>query len=101
MFCRPFEPASNELMAEVLTPKARFLLRDFASKAISLSQWNSESLAALIKQVLADHEVKMPTLAIRLRVAVTGQKRSPAVDAVLALIGRNRVLARLSDLQAT
>ncbi|WP_369327163.1 glutamate--tRNA ligase [Alcaligenes nematophilus] len=98
LFCRPFEPASDELMAEVLTPEARVLLRDFASKAISLPQWNTESLAALIKQVLADHEVKMPKLAIPLRVAVTGQKQTPAVDAVLALVGRDKVLGRLAGL---
>jgi glutamyl-tRNA synthetase len=98
LFCRPFEPASDELMAEVLTPEARVLLRDFASKAISLPQWNTENLAALIKQVLADHEVKMPKLAIPLRVAVTGQKQTPAVDAVLALVGRDKVLGRLAGL---
>ncbi|MGO3746985.1 MAG: glutamate--tRNA ligase, partial [Alcaligenes aquatilis] len=98
LFCRPFEPASDELLAEVLTPEARVLLRDFASKAISLPQWNTENLAALIKQVLADHEVKMPKLAIPLRVAVTGQKQTPAVDAVLALVGRDKVLGRLAGL---
>lgn len=98
LFCRPFEPASDELMAEVLTPEARVLLRDFANKAISLPQWNTENLAALIKQVLAEHNVKMPKLAIPLRVAVTGQKQTPAVDAVLALVGRDKVLGRLAGL---
>lgn len=98
LFCRPFEPASDELLAEVLTPEARVLLRDFASKAVSLPQWNTEHLAALIKQVLAEHDVKMPKLAIPLRVAVTGQKQTPAVDAVLALIGRDKVLERLAGL---
>lgn len=98
LFCRPFEPASDELQAEVLTPEARALLRDFAAKAAALPQWNTESLAALIKQVLADHDVKMPKLGIPLRVAVTGQKQTPAVDAVLALIGRDKVLGRLAGL---
>lgn len=98
LFCRPFEPAADELQAEILTPEARVLLRDFAAKAATLPQWNTESLAALIKQVLAEHEVKMPKLAIPLRVAVTGQKQTPAVDAVLALVGRDKVLGRLAGL---
>ncbi|HRL21507.1 glutamate--tRNA ligase [Alcaligenes sp. SDU_A2] len=98
LFCRPFEPASDELQTEILTPEARTLLRDFAAKAAALPQWNTESLAALIKQILAEHEVKMPKLAIPLRVAVTGQKQTPAVDAVLALIGRDKVLGRLAGL---
>jgi glutamyl-tRNA synthetase len=38
----------------------------------------------------------MPQLAIPLRVAVTGQTQTPAVDAVLALLGKETVLKRLS-----
>ena len=40
----------------------------------------------------------MPQLGIPLRVAITGQKQTPAVDAVLALIGKETVLARLQAL---
>jgi len=40
----------------------------------------------------------MPQLAIPLRVAVTGRAQTPAVDAVLALLGRETVLARLGAL---
>ncbi|MNT95544.1 Glutamate--tRNA ligase [compost metagenome] len=50
----------------------------------------------LIKAVLADRGLKMPQLAIPLRVAVTGQTQTPAVDAVLALLGKETVLKRLA-----
>ncbi|MNO03964.1 Glutamate--tRNA ligase [compost metagenome] len=53
-------------------------------------------MSALIKTVLADRGLKMPQLAIPLRVAVTGQTQTPAVDAVLALLGKETVLKRLA-----
>ena len=52
--------------------------------------------SALIKAVLADRGLKMPQLAIPLRVAVTGQTQTPAVDAVLALLGKDVVVKRLA-----
>ncbi len=58
--------------------------------------WTKEAIAALMKQVLADHGMKMPQLAMPLRLAVTGQLQTPSVDAVLQLFGREVVLARVS-----
>ena len=98
LFCAPFSPASAELQAEVLNTQAKTLLADFAQRAahIAADSWTTESLAAVIKETLTANEVKMPKLGIPLRVAVTGQKQTPAVDAVLALIGKEAVLERLN-----
>jgi glutamyl-tRNA synthetase len=38
----------------------------------------------------------MPQLAIPLRVALLGLPQSPGIDAVLEVLGRERVLARLA-----
>ena len=46
---------------------------------------------------MADRGLKMPQLATLLRVAVVGQTQTPAVDAVLALLGKETVLARLAS----
>lgn len=97
LFCGPYAPASEELIAEHLDEPARVLLADFARQASALPEWTTEALNALIKSVLAEHNVKMPKLAIPLRVAVTGQKQTPAVDAVLAILGRDTVLQRLGQ----
>lgn len=98
LFCAPFAPASQELQDEVLTDEARDLLRAFARAASSLPRWDRDSLDALIKEILSEHNVKMPKLGIPLRVAVTGQKQTPAVDAVLAILGRDAVIGRLAGL---
>src|SRR5690606_13678679 len=96
LFCGEYRPAEPELIAEFMGDDARILLADFATKARNLRQWDTASLAALIKDILAKHGVKMPKLGIPLRLAATGQKQTPAVDAVLAILGKDRVLERLA-----
>lgn len=100
LFCAPFSPAAAELQAEVLTEEAKTLLADFAQRAANIADtnWNTESVATVIKETLTANDVKMPKLGIPLRVAVTGQKQTPAVDTVLALIGKEDVLQRLHAL---
>ncbi len=96
LFCGPYTPADEALRAEVLDDAARNLLDDFLRRAGALSDWTEAELDSLIKAILKHHGVKMPKLAIPLRVAVTGRKHTPSIGAVLALLGRNTVLARLA-----
>lgn len=93
LFCGAFQPAAPELVEQHLTAAAREALADFARRAQG-TDWTREAISALIKAVLADRGLKMPQLAIPLRVAVTGQTQTPAVDAVLALLGKDVVLQR-------
>ncbi|AOB29864.1 glutamyl-Q tRNA(Asp) ligase [Bordetella sp. H567] len=94
LFCGPFNGAPAELAAQHLTEPAREALRAFADEAGG-AEWSKEALSAAIKRVLAARGIKMPQLAIPLRVAVTGQTQTPAIDAVLALLGKEKVLQRL------
>jgi len=97
LFCGDYHPAPPELAAQHLTDAAREALRDFAGRAQGV-EWTREHIAALIKAVLAERGLKMPQLAIPLRVAVTGQAQTPAIDAVLALLGKQTVLERLAGI---
>jgi glutamyl-tRNA synthetase len=98
LFCGPFTPADDALAAEQLTDATKGLLAEFATRAANLPEWTAQELSALIKAMLQEHSLKMPKLAIPLRVAVTGQKHTPSIDAVLAILGRDTVLARLRAL---
>lgn len=98
LFCGPWAPATPELQEQVLTPEARALLSEFSAGAATLENWTKDAVSALIKSILERHAVKMPMLAIPLRVAVTGQRQTPAIDAVLAIMGQDRVLERLQNL---
>ncbi len=73
------------------------LLRAFLDGAQGLANWTEAELDAQIKSILKEHNVKMPKLAIPLRVAVTGHKHTPAIGAVLNLLGRETVLTRLAS----
>ena len=84
------------LLTQHLTDTGRAALSSFAEGAKGI-EWTKEAIAALIKQVITDHAMKMPQLAMPLRLTVTGQLQTPSVDAVLALFGRRVVLDRLAS----
>jgi glutamyl-tRNA synthetase len=95
LFCGAFEPAAPELVAQHLTDAARLVLKDFAAQAAT-SEWTRAALSALIKSTLSAHGLKMPQLAIPLRVAIAGTTQTPAIDAVLEILGKDAVLERLA-----
>ena len=73
-----------------ITPALASLRRRLADVA-----WDKASISAALKETLAEHQLKMPQLAVPLRVLVTGQAQTPSLDAVLELFGRERVLRAL------
>ena len=99
LFCSPWAAADDAVLAEFIDEPAKALLAEFAAKAAALPDtWVVEDLDAIIKAMLAEHGIKMPKLAIPLRLAVTGQKQTPAISAVLCILGRDLVLQRLQSL---
>jgi glutamyl-tRNA synthetase len=96
LFCGAFQAATPELVTQHLTESARLILKDFASQAAAL-EWTRSSLSGLVKSTLATHGLKMPQLAIPLRVAVAGTTQTPAIDAVLEILGKQTVLERLAS----
>jgi glutamyl-tRNA synthetase len=82
------------LLAQHLTDAVRPALTQFAEK-LQTVEWSKPALSAAMKEVLAANGLKMPQLAMPLRLLVTGQLQTPAIDAVLELFGRETVLARL------
>ena len=85
-----------ELLAQHLSEEARPALADFAAGIASVS-WEAPAINALIKEMVAKHGLKMPKLAMPLRVILTGQAQTPSVDAVIILIGREKVAAALKE----
>ena len=59
------------------------------------ADWTLPGIGAAIKSTLTEHGLKMPQLAMPVRVLVMGTPQTPSVDAVLALHRREKVLARL------
>ena len=63
--------------------------------ALASCEWNRAGIAAAIKQVLAQSGLKMPQLAMPVRVLVMGTPQTPSLDAILELMVKDDVLARL------
>jgi glutamyl-tRNA synthetase len=85
---------AQDLLDMHLLPEVLPALRELAGRFADVA-WDAPALAALIKELLAKHNLKMPKLAMPLRVMLVGQTHTPSVDAVLALFPRKTVLARM------
>jgi glutamyl-tRNA synthetase len=85
---------SPELAAQHLTDSAKVALGDLRCRLAS-ADFSPATVSAALKETLAATGLKMPQVAIPLRVALLGQPQSPAIDRVLAVLGRSRVLERL------
>ena len=87
------EPA---LLEQHLTAEVKPALRMLEARLTELPAWHKAALSAAIKCVLASSGLKMAQLAMPVRVLVAGRAQTPSIDAVLELLGRETVLARLS-----
>jgi glutamyl-tRNA synthetase len=90
-----YEPPPAAKVGELVNDRTRPALKMLEAK-LAATPWDRESLAAATSGVLKASGLKMPELAMPVRLLVTGRTQTPSLDAVLELIGRETVLARLS-----
>jgi glutamyl-tRNA synthetase len=84
------EPGAQRVPAEVKPALAAL------SKELQSLAWERKALGAAVQSAAKAHNLKMPQLAMPLRRVLTGQEKTPSIDAVLELLGRETVLARLA-----
>jgi glutamyl-tRNA synthetase len=85
-----------EDVAKHITPAVLPALDVLAAKLGALAEWSTANVSAAFKEVLTEQGLKMPQLAMPVRVLVMGTPQTPSVDAVLFLCGKEKVLARLT-----
>lgn len=88
---------TEELKAQHLTDVTLPVLAAF-NQAISGITWDVASISAALKATLAEHNAKMPVLAMPVRLALAGQTQTPSVDALIALFTREEVQCRIDHL---
>ena len=66
------------------------------AKFEALSDWNADELQKILEGTAAEMGVGMGKVCMPLRVAVTGGAVSPEMNVVLELVGKERVLSRVS-----
>ena len=95
LFYRQPQPEAA-LLAQHLTDAVRPVLQAFAAQLATVT-WTKADISAVMKSTLAEHGLKMPQLAMPLRLLITGQLQTPSIDAVLELFGREVVLSRINQ----
>lgn len=88
-----------ELLAQHLTPEAKTALQQLTQQ-LAETDWNKEAIHDAIKATVTTSGLKMPKIAMPLRVIVAGVAQTPSIDATLFLIGRETVLTRLRKMLA-
>ena len=93
-FYSDITPDAAEL-AQHVTEAVRPAVAMLADR-LSVCDWDKASIALVIKEVLAANGMKMPQLAMPVRVLVMGTAQTPSLDSVLEMCGREKVIARLA-----
>ena len=88
------QPPQQEL-DQFVTDAIRPAIASLHDRLKAVSEWNAAAISAAVKQTLAEHGLKMPQLAMPVRVLVMGTHQTPSLDAVLALHHQQKVLDRL------
>ncbi|MGI9133088.1 MAG: glutamate--tRNA ligase, partial [Rhodoferax sp.] len=87
-------PAAAEVLAQHVSDAVRPAIALLAER-LAACVWDRAGIGAAIKEVLAASGLKMPQLAMPVRVLVLGTPQTPSLDAVLELSEREKVLAKL------
>jgi glutamyl-tRNA synthetase len=85
-----------EEKAQHVTDAVKPALSVLAGK-LATCVWDKALIAAAIKETLGETGLKMPVLAMPVRVLVMGTAQTPSLDAVLALSHREKIIERLKN----
>ena len=94
MYFGPVEPSADDLAAHV-TDAVRPALDALAVRLAALTDWNKAAIQQALKETLSASGLKMPQLAVPVRVLVCGRAQTPSLDAVLEHFDKKKVLERL------
>src|SRR6185295_20251568 len=77
-FYRPVDPP-EPLVREHYAPEAKGAFADLRDQLAQV-EWKRERINEALKAVLAQHKLKMPRLAMPLRVMMSGGTHTPSID---------------------
>jgi glutamyl-tRNA synthetase len=95
LFYMPAPEHSTEQIAanipEAIVPALKDLI-----KILEATEPSKDAYSAAFKQILAEHKIKMPALAMPVRYALFASTQTPAIDSVLVVLGKDEAIKRLS-----
>lgn len=82
----------NHLRGVIFEPFKKFI-----ANLEQCELWQPEKIQEVIDSTCNEFALKMPKLAQPVRVAITGNSQSPAIDKTLFLLGKTRAITRLKN----
>lgn len=99
-FYRDFSEYDEKACRKNLNPDTLPVLQALHDGFRALGRWDKEALNQVVIRTAEVQGLKFGKVALPLRVALTGGTASPSIDETLALVGRERTIARLERAQA-
>jgi glutamyl-tRNA synthetase len=84
-------------VAKHLTAAALPVLQKVQERLTALTEWSAATIHDALNNLATELQTGLGKVAQPLRVAVAGSAVSPPIDATLALLGRDRTLARIDS----
>jgi glutamyl-tRNA synthetase len=94
-FYEEYEAFDERAVKEHLRPGARDVLIALKASLADLPDWTEAATEVAVEAVAESIGLKLGKVAQPLRVALTGRAASPGIGTTLALVGRERSLARI------
>ena len=73
------------------------LLIEEALKQLSSQQWQAENLMQILKDISKNNNLKMFQVGMPFRIALSGQKNTPDISHIAAILGKEQTLIRLAQ----
>ncbi|MCR2746543.1 glutamate--tRNA ligase [Limnobacter parvus] len=96
LFYRVPQVNTEELAPMLAEENVRAALAEF-NEGLNSVDWNAEALNGLVKTTIKTHGLKMPKLAMPLRLMLTGITQTPSIDKVMNLLGKQTVQTRIAQ----
>jgi glutamyl-tRNA synthetase len=89
--------ATPEQLGESISEDVRPALAELTAKLATLGDWNEAAIMGAVNAVLNERKLKLPKIAMPLRLLVFGRAQTPNLGPTLAVAGKKRVLERLRE----
>ncbi|MEY3485529.1 MAG: hypothetical protein RLZZ586_1252 [Pseudomonadota bacterium] len=89
---------SEQQIQENIPENVRPAIAEFREALKGQEAQSKEQVGALLKTILTQHNLKMPALAMPIRYALFATTQTPALDAVIAVLGKEEVIERLAKI---
>ena len=91
----PLHQTQSKEYQDLITDAIKPAIRDLV-QALKVSDGSKESIGIAMKAVLSQHGLKMPALAMPVRYLLFSTTQTPAIDAVISILGVDEVVQRLN-----